>query len=98
MFLVHQSDDSDGDDGGSKDDGSRADAAAVPIEYDAEGNPIPRKKIAGSSCHQCKTRREGDELIYCGMSHAKKGRAKKRRAERKASKRSTQSTRNAAVM
>jgi hypothetical protein len=80
--------DSEGD--GSDDDHSDKEGgeegSLAPQEYDAEGNPVPRKKISGSSCHQCKTRREGDELIYCGMSHAKKGRAKKRKAERKCRK------------
>ena len=35
---------------------------------------------------RCKTRRVGDELIYCGAIHLKKGRPKKRKAERKCRK------------
>ena len=34
--------------------------------------------LAGSSCHQCKTRRISAELVYCAQSHVKKGRQRKR--------------------
>ena len=34
---------------------------------------------AGSSCHQCKTRRDHADLIFCRTTHQKKGRSKRRR-------------------
>lgn len=87
---LHDPDEPDPDHDGDSSDNSDKEGEEVddgPPELDADGNPLPKKKrIAGSSCHQCKTRRVGDELIYCGMSHAKKGRAKKRKAERKCRK------------
>jgi hypothetical protein len=43
-------------------------------------DPLTGKKtrVNGSSCHQCKTRRPPEELIYCAYSHPKKMRNKRK--------------------
>ena len=58
-----------------------SDLLGLANEVDADG--IRRRNasgrlLAGSSCHQCKTRRISAELIYCAQSHVKKGRQRKR--------------------
>ena len=54
---------------------------AMSEEVGADGVRRKGKLLAGSSCHQCKTRRISAELVYCAQSHAKKGRTRKRRIE-----------------
>ena len=58
-----------------------SDMLGLTDELDADGvrrRSVSGRLLAGSSCHQCKTRRISAELIYCAQSHVKKSRQRKR--------------------
>ena len=63
--------------------GTEVDPLYVSMSEEVGPDGVRRKGkvLAGSSCHQCKTRRISAELVYCMQSHAKKGRTRKRRIE-----------------
>ena len=61
--------------------GADADMSGLADEMDPDGSrrrSVSGRLLAGSSCHQCKTRRISAELVYCAQSHVKKGRQRKR--------------------